>query len=135
MAEDDGGLLDRAMLRTAASVLAGRIAVPPRWRVRAAAVLGRTALEYAVRRTLRELTGASIGTQKTRHQLICLGELTEGVDWARDADWAWSALSSACHEHAYELEPTASEVGYLLALVDRVVNARVTSRVTTSVAG
>jgi hypothetical protein len=88
-----------------------------------------------VQRQLRELTGAAIGTRKTRHQLICLRELSEGADWARAADWAWSSLSSACHEHAYELEPTGLEVGHLLELVGRVVNARVTSRVTTSVGG
>lgn len=132
MAEDDGGRLDRTMLHTAESVLAGRIAVPPRWRVRAAAVLGRTALECAVQRTLRELIGKPIRTRRMRHQLICLRELSDGADWARDADWAWTALSSACHEHAYELEPTAHELGHLLSLVEHVVSARVTNRVTTS---
>jgi hypothetical protein len=129
MAGGEGLPRDRVMLDVARAVLAGRPTVsvpasaPAGWRIRGAAVIGRTALELAVARRLRELTGHPIGTPRVRHQLVCLGELSDGAPWARDAGWAYSALSSACHEHAYELEPNPQEVGHLLDLVERVVEA------------
>jgi hypothetical protein len=42
---------------------------------------------------------------------------------ARDASYAWSALSRACHHHAYELPPTASELRALIDLTRRVAAA------------
>ncbi|NKY59158.1 hypothetical protein [Nocardia flavorosea] len=36
---------------------------------------------------------------------------------AAEAGYAWDRLSQACHQHAYQLSPTYSEVAHLLATV------------------
>jgi hypothetical protein len=40
---------------------------------------------------------------------------------AECADETWTALSRACHHHAYELSPTAAELGTWLESVDELV--------------
>lgn len=37
----------------------------------------------------------------------------------RQVAWTWSALSNACHAHAYALEPTAAEVERWIEVVDK----------------
>ncbi len=44
-----------------------------------------------------------------RAQLLCLREYTDHRVAAR-ADAVWGALSNACHDHHYELAPTAAEL-------------------------
>lgn len=110
----------REELATATAALDGRTKLPARRRTRAAAIIGRTALEHLVQAALlargHRLTEASM-----RVQLICLSTLVS-PDAGRTAHTAWAGLSQGCHHHAYELSPTASEVRHLLALVDQLAD-------------
>ncbi|MFN0284900.1 MAG: hypothetical protein ACKVZ6_23345, partial [Kineosporiaceae bacterium] len=36
---------------------------------------------------------------------------------------AWGGLSQGCHQHAYELSPTFSEIEHLIGLVEKVATA------------
>ncbi|GGR73690.1 hypothetical protein J2S40_001539 [Nocardioides luteus] len=38
---------------------------------------------------------------------------------ANHAQYAWSRLSEACHQHAYEMSPTHAEIAHLIDLVAR----------------
>jgi hypothetical protein len=87
---------------------------------RAAALLARQALEAGVqslwqRRSL-DLEGCSMRTQ-----LICLRSYLGDPELAARAAHAWSALSRACHHHAYELAPTAGELGAWLPAVRELI--------------
>ena len=83
---------------------------------RAAALLGRQALEMAV----DEYWAAQrLGLEScpTRQQLICLREYLKDEDLAGRVHHAWNALSEACHQHPYALPPTAVELGDWIAVV------------------
>jgi hypothetical protein len=56
-------------------------------------------------------------------QLIFLRTYLSDADLAARAGHAWSALSRACHHHAYELAPTAVELQSWFALVRELVRA------------
>lgn len=77
---------------------------------RAVALLTRQALEKA----LDEFWAASPATAglaacSNRTQLTCLpAYLNAGT--ARQINYVWAALSSACHYHPYDLAPTAGEL-------------------------
>jgi hypothetical protein len=87
---------------------------------RAAALLGRQALEMAV----DEFWAARripLESCPTRQQLICLREYLENDELAGRVHHAWDALSRACHQHPYELAPTVGELSsWMLALEDLV---------------
>jgi hypothetical protein len=88
---------------------------------RAAALLARNALEMAVddywaRRRI-PLTSCP-----TLAQLICLREYLGDDDLAGRVHHAWNALSRACHQHPYELAPTAAELGALLDTVGELLD-------------
>ena len=51
-----------------------------------------------------------------RSRLTVLG-ITYGPEVARAAEVAWIGLSDACHNHAYELTPTVTEVSHLIDIV------------------
>jgi hypothetical protein len=89
---------------------------------RAAALLARQALEAALadhwRRRAPGLERASM-----RAQLACLPDYLGDRRLAADIAFTWSALSEACHHHAYEIGPTASELDGWLAAVERLVAA------------
>ncbi len=85
---------------------------------RMAAWLARAALESGVARRL-EMLGHHTQAASMRSRLTCLHVL-DG-DRAVDAEFAWHRLSGACHQHAFELAPTAGEVRRLIDQVDRVV--------------
>ena len=89
---------------------------------RASALLARQSLEMAVDRLWRTRTPLVAGCSMAA-QLLVLPSYLRDQEAARDAAYAWSALSRACHHHAYELPPTASEVRVLIALTWRVVTA------------
>ncbi len=38
------------------------------------------------------------------------------------AEYAWNRLSDACHQHAYQLTPTYSEVRHLVGLVEELAS-------------
>jgi hypothetical protein len=84
---------------------------------RAAALLGRQALEMAVDEywVVRRIPLDACGT---RQQLICLREYLDDADLASQVHHAWGALSQACHQHPYELAPTAGELKVWLQAVE-----------------
>jgi hypothetical protein len=43
---------------------------------------------------------------------------------ATTTEYAWNALSRACHHHAYELAPTVSELKHLLSVVTQLADSR-----------
>jgi hypothetical protein len=102
----------RALLGPTAEPLAG---VWPR----AVALLGRQALEGAVREALlRRAPGTERASARAR--LLCLPEYVSTAV-AHDASYLWSVLSRACHQHPYELAPTAGELTDWLTGVERVI--------------
>ena len=80
--------------------------------------LARTALEGVVRQLL-DAKGVAADRASERARLSCLeGVYLDHRDLAHKADFAWSRLSEACHQHAYELAPTYAEVQHLVVLVE-----------------
>ncbi len=89
---------------------------------RAAALLGRQALEMAV----DEFWAARripLDSFPTRQQMICLREYLDDDDLAGRVHHAWNALSDACHQHPYELSPTAGELDQWMASVDAFIGS------------
>lgn len=97
-------LLDRADETTAG-----------RW-PRAAALLGRQALESAVAALLAD-RAPGVERCSARAQLLCLRQLID-PNQALAIEHAWVGLTRACHHHAYELPPTAVELAGWLDTVD-----------------
>jgi hypothetical protein len=56
-----------------------------------------------------------------RVQLIFLRTYLGDAELAGRAGHAWSALSRACHHHAYELAPTAAELEGWLVVAEELV--------------
>jgi hypothetical protein len=56
-----------------------------------------------------------------RAQLACLPDYLGDSGLAVEIVFTWSALSNACHHHAYELAPTAAELERRIDAVDRLV--------------
>ena len=87
---------------------------------RASALLALAALEVSVhqlwQRRALDLQGCSMRTQ-----LICLRSYLEDARLAARTAHAWSALSRACHHHAYELGPTAGELRSWFSVVGELV--------------
>jgi hypothetical protein len=88
---------------------------------RASALLALAALEASLlrlwqRRTL-DLQGCAMRTQ-----LICLRSYLEDAPLAARTGHAWSALSRACHHHAYELGPTSGELQSWFSVVSELVH-------------
>lgn len=110
-----------ALLAEARAALGGSAAWGGAWQ-RAAAFLGRQALEAAVR-DVWEGTGAGVGECSMVAQLVCLPFYTEDAEVARRARQCWYALSSACHAHPYELAPTVAELRGLLDEVEAFVES------------
>ena len=90
---------------------------------RAAALLGRQALEVALAR-LWTLTAPGLERTSARCQLLCLGTMLGDRELAGRVSATWSGLSRACHHRVYELAPTAAELAAWLSTVD-VLAARV----------
>ena len=84
---------------------------------RAADLLARQVLEEAVRALCRS-AGFNLDKATMRSRLIVLRVLVD-QNAADTAEVAWAGLSRACHQHAYELTPTVTEVSHLLDLVTR----------------
>jgi hypothetical protein len=56
-----------------------------------------------------------------RTQLICLRSYLEDPRLAARVGHAWSALSRACHHHAYELAPTSGELHAWFTVVSELI--------------
>jgi hypothetical protein len=87
---------------------------------RASAILGRHALEAALDKVWRDVA-PGLEDASRRAQLLCLPEFVH-TDLANRARYAWYGLSAACHYHAYELPPTASELEGWFADVDALID-------------
>ena len=81
--------------------------------VRAAAVMARQAIEYAMEDfwLLRE---SGVNPVSARVRLLCLREYLSNEELARDASFAFHALSRLCHHHPCELAPTEGELRPLI---------------------
>lgn len=87
--------------------------------IRRAAWLTRSALEETIE-TLLAAKHMETGTSTSaRAKLSCLEAVYRDSEphTASRAQYAWSRLSEACHQHAYELSPTYSEVKHLIEIV------------------
>lgn len=87
---------------------------------RRAAWFARSALEVIVVELL-QAKHVEVGPNASgRTKLTCLEALYREDDpnLASHAEYAWSRLSEACHQHAYELSPTYVEVAHLIELVN-----------------
>jgi hypothetical protein len=89
---------------------------------RAAAFLARQALEDAVRLVWQ---GPTAGMRKCSAfaQLVSLPFYLEDRGLAERVRQCWSALTTACHAHPYELAPAVSELEGWLDVVDEMVAA------------
>lgn len=82
---------------------------------RMAAFLARQALEQIVEQRCVDV-GAPASWASMRSKLAVLRSLDTGQA-ADSAATAWNRLSSACHVHAFELQPSAAEVEHLCGVV------------------
>lgn len=98
---------------------------------RAAALLGRQALEVALQRVW-ELTAPGMERMRFRAQLLCIGTMVNDPPLGRRVNAAWHTLSDACHHGAYDLPPAASELMTALetvwSLADAAERLRVAAR-------
>jgi hypothetical protein len=85
---------------------------------RAAAILARSALEDLVTDACAR-EGVGVVRTSIRVRLACLRALVPSI--AGDAAVAWSGLSRACHQHAYEIAPHHAEVSHLVWNVRQLV--------------
>ena len=86
-------------------------------RNRMACWLTRSALEQVVRDIL-VARGRTPGEANMTSLLTCLEVAYHDVpEVAERADFAWVRLSNACHQHAFELSPTAAEAAQLVEAV------------------
>ncbi|MDQ3661169.1 MAG: hypothetical protein M3454_08965 [Actinomycetota bacterium] len=88
---------------------------------RAAALLARQALERALD-DFWHVRAPGVENGSGRSQLLCLRSYA-GERLSEEASHTWTALSRACHHHAYELSPTASELERWMQSVTDVVEA------------
>lgn len=91
---------------------------------RRACWLARSAMEERLD-ALLTARGIDVGPRaSTRSKLTCLeAAYADEPGLANRAQYLWSRLSEACHQHAYQLSPTYGEVSHLLELL-RALEAR-----------
>ena len=90
---------------------------------RMACWIARAALEAAVDNLLgARQCSAPDATMRSKLTVLQVACGPDEVIAAR-ANYAWTGLSRACHHHAFELAPTASEVHHLIYLVGTLVDA------------
>jgi len=88
---------------------------------RATALLARQALEAALD-DLWRLRAPGLEQCSAHAQLLCLPSYLPGdEELAERVCYTWAGLSRACHQHAYELPPTSSELLGWLATVEQLV--------------
>jgi hypothetical protein len=99
-----------------------------RW-PRAVALLARQAIEGSLFDLWRAIHPGVEASPMRAQLLVLRHEVTTSL--AAEAEYAWAALSRACHHHPYELVPTAEELGQWLEAaddVDREVRRRLAAR-------
>jgi hypothetical protein len=110
------------LLAAAERLLARRDAKTPGIWPRAAAFLGRQALEQGLDAYWRK-RGIALDKTSMRPQLICLPRYLGDKALAGRAAHAWSSLTRACHHHPYELSPTQAELRSWLTAVGETLQA------------
>jgi hypothetical protein len=83
---------------------------------RTAALLARCALEDWLDEQSAEWSTGSYPYPTTKSKLIAFGALND-EELGERARRMWSALSRTVHHHAYELQPSATEVRHLVGQV------------------
>lgn len=76
---------------------------------RLAAFLARQAVEELIDQRCKRLCGVPVTTHNTRAKLSILKSLDTSPS-GRTLISAWYRLTSFCHQHAYQLSPTTTEV-------------------------
>lgn len=76
---------------------------------RLAAFLARQAVEELIDQRCEQLCGVPVNTDNTRAKLSILKSLDTSPT-GRTLISAWYRLTAFCHQHAYQLSPTTSEV-------------------------
>jgi hypothetical protein len=89
------------------------------WWPKAVALLLRQALERSME-SLWLVKGPAMTRASARAQLLCLRSFIDRR-LAQRADATWAALSRACHDHPYELPPTAAELAGWFETTEAVV--------------
>ena len=87
---------------------------------RATALLARQALEAALDDFWR-VRAPGMENCSTHAQLLCLPSYLGDEELSERASYAWAGLSRACHQHAYELPPTSSELLGWLGVVEQLL--------------
>jgi len=82
---------------------------------RMAAILARRALEDVIDQRCAKLVD-DVPPATTRSKLLILRALDDKTAADRAA-FAWNRLSSACHLHAFEMQPSVTEVQHLCGVV------------------
>lgn len=85
---------------------------------RASALLARQSLEGALDDFWR-VRAAGVEACSRKAQLLCLPHYLQDETLAEQVSYAWMGLSRACHQHPYELPPTASELQSFLHVVEQ----------------
>ncbi|HEX6539400.1 MAG TPA: hypothetical protein VF155_09490 [Candidatus Dormibacteraeota bacterium] len=83
---------------------------------RAAALLGRQALEAAMARVWA-ITAPGMELMTARCQILCIGTMLNDPPFGGRVAVAWHTLSGGCHHGAYDLPPAAGELSAALATV------------------
>lgn len=85
------------------------------------------AVAFLTRQALEEIVSGVLATRakgaercSARAQLLCLPTYAPTLA-AFEATFLWSVLSRACHQHSYELAPTAGELDEWLSRVEDLV--------------
>lgn len=114
-----GGTSPTDLLNTAHTLLRCGGPLKAELRSRAAALLGRQALERALE-FFWAGRWAGMATCSMRSQLICLSVYVDNTI-AAQASSAWASLSRACHHHPYELPPSIPQIEESLGVVDELI--------------
>lgn len=83
---------------------------------RTAALLARTVLEEWIDEQSQAWASSALGYPTTRSKIVALGAI-RGASIGEKTRRVWHALSRAVHHHAYELQPSVSEVQHLVNAV------------------
>ncbi len=98
---------------------------------RAACWIARAALESAVDDLLASQDrDAAEATMRSKLTVLQVAYWNSQANVPAVAEYAWSGLSQACHHHAFELTPAASEVQHLIDLVRKLADTAPHPRVT-----
>ncbi len=121
----------RTLLELAGGALHGATGLPRGTRARVAAWYARGALEDVTVDLLVDRLKSDPRKLTMASRLACLRVLCPEL--SDEADHAWWALSRVCHQHAFELTPTAMEVAHLIEQVTQLVEAAALSGAAPSV--